>query len=92
MPVLAEPNTSSQVVLDAQKLLNKSALQSRAPENGAFDKSTVAAIKQFQIESGLRPTGVLDDALMKVLKSAASKPAPTNSTKAMEIWITTKAS
>lgn len=77
MPVLAEPNTSSQVVLDAQKLLNKSALQSRAPENGAFDKTTVAAIKQFQIESGLRPTGVLDDALMKVLKSAASKPAPT---------------
>lgn len=77
MPVLAEPNTSSQAVLDAQKLLNKSALQSRAPENGAFDKSTLAAIKQFQIESGLRPTGVLDDALMKILKNAANRPAPT---------------
>ena len=77
MPVLAEPNTSSAIVLEAQKLLNKSALQSRAPENGAFDKATLAAIKQFQIESGLRPTGVLDDALMKVLKAAASTPNPT---------------
>lgn len=77
MAVLAEPNTSSPIVMEAQKLLNKSALQSRAPENGAFDKSTLAAIKQFQIESGLRPTGVLDDALMKILKGAAGKPNPT---------------
>lgn len=77
MAVLAEPNTSSEVVMEAQKLLNKSALKTRAPENGAFDKTTLAALKQFQIESGLRPTGVLDDALLKVLKAAANKPNPT---------------
>ncbi len=77
MAVLAEPNTSSAIVLEAQKLLNKSALQTRAPENGAFDKATLAALKQFQTESCLRPTGVLDDALMKVLRAAANKPNPT---------------
>mgnify|MGYP001953199322 CR=1 FL=1 len=49
MAALAEPNTSSEVVLEAQKLLNKAALQSRAPEDGAFDKTTLAAIKQYQI-------------------------------------------
>ena len=76
MAVLAEPNTSSEVVLEAQKLINKSALQSRAPENGAFDKSTLAALKQFQIESGLRPTGVLDDKTMDVLRKAASTKNP----------------
>lgn len=76
MAVLAEPNTSSEVVLEAQKLLNKSARQSRAPENGAFDKGTVAAIKQFQIESGLRPTGVLDDKVMEILRKAAAQDQP----------------
>jgi hypothetical protein len=48
MPVLAEPNTSSAVVLEAQKLLNKSALQSRAPENGAFDKATLQPSSNFR--------------------------------------------
>ncbi|QYK40164.1 MAG: peptidoglycan-binding protein [Paracoccaceae bacterium] len=76
MAVLAEPNTSSQVVLEAQKLLNKASRQSRTPENGAFDKATVAAIKQFQIESGLRPTGVLDDKVMEVLRKASSGEPP----------------
>ena len=76
MPALAEPNTSSKVVLEAQKLLNKSALQSRAPENGALDKNTIAAIKQYQIESGLRPTGVLDKALMDNLRKSAKLPNP----------------
>ncbi len=76
MAVLAEPNTSSEIVMEAQKLLNKSALQTRAPENGAFDKSTVAALKQFQIESALRPTGVLDDKTMDVLRKAANTKNP----------------
>lgn len=76
MAVLAEPNTSSAIVLEAQKLLNKSALQCRAPEDGAFDKTTLTAIKAFQTESGLRPTGVLDDGLMRILKGAANKPNP----------------
>lgn len=76
MAVLAEPGTSSEVVLEAQKLINKASRQSRAPENGAFDKATQAAIKQFQIESGLRPTGVLDDKVMEVLRKAASGDQP----------------
>ncbi|HMO08797.1 MAG TPA: peptidoglycan-binding domain-containing protein [Paracoccaceae bacterium] len=76
MAVLAEPDTSSEVVQEAQKLLNQSSRQSRAPENGAFDRSTLAAIKQFQIESGLRPTGVLDDKLMDVLRKAAKEEQP----------------
>ncbi len=76
MAVLATPNTSSEVVLEAQKLINKSALQSRAPESGAFDKSTIAALKQFQIESGARPTGVLDDKTMDLLRKAATAKAP----------------
>jgi len=77
MAVLAEPNTSSEAVFEAQKLLNKSALQTRAPENGAFDKATLAAIKKFQTESGLKPTGVLDDKLMTILRDAANRPNPT---------------
>ncbi|MFN3822761.1 MAG: peptidoglycan-binding domain-containing protein [Pseudorhodobacter sp.] len=81
MAVLAEPETSSAVVHEAQKLLNKSALQTRAPENGAFDKTTLAAIKQFQVESGLKPTGVLDDKLMKILRDAANRPNPTKQIK-----------
>ncbi len=76
MGVLAEPNTSSGVVLEAQKLLNKAARQTRAPESGAFDKSTVAALKQFQIESGLRPTGVLDDKVMEILRKTATQEPP----------------
>lgn len=76
MAVLAEPDTSSEVVQEAQKLLNQASRQSRAPENGAFDRSTLAAIKQFQIESGLRPTGVLDDKLMEVLRKAAKAEQP----------------
>ncbi|MDZ4134423.1 MAG: peptidoglycan-binding domain-containing protein, partial [Paracoccaceae bacterium] len=76
MAVLAEPNSSSEIVLEAQKLLNKTARQSRAPENGAFDKNTSAAIKQFQIESGLKPTGVLDSKLMDILRKAATLPPP----------------
>lgn len=71
MAALAEPNTSSEIVYEAQKLLNKSALQSRAPENGAFDKATLAAIKQYQIESCMRPTGILDKALMANLRKSA---------------------
>ena len=71
MAALAEPNTSSTIVLEAQKLLNQSALQSRAPENGAFDKSTLNAIKQYQLESGLRPTGVLDKSLLDNLRRSA---------------------
>jgi Putative peptidoglycan binding domain len=74
--VLAEPDTSSAVVLEAQKLLNKASKQSRAPEDGAFDKNTVEAIKAFQIESGLKPTGVLDDAVMKILKDVANEERP----------------
>lgn len=76
MAVLAEPDTSSEVVQEAQKLLNQASRQSRAPENGAFDRSTLAAIKQFQIESGLRPTGVLDDKLMDILRKAAKAEQP----------------
>ena len=76
MAVLAEPNTSSAVVLEAQKLLNKASRQSRAPESGAFDKNTVAAIKQFQTESGLRPTGVLDDKIMDILRKSANADQP----------------
>ena len=71
MVALAEPNTSSEIVYEAQKLLNKSALQTRAPENGAFDKATLAAIKQYQLESGMRPTGILDKALMDSLRKSA---------------------
>jgi hypothetical protein len=76
MVALAEPNSSSSIVLEAQKLLNKSALQSKAPQSGAFDKTTLAAIKQYQIECGLRPTGVLDKALMDNLRKSANKPTP----------------
>lgn len=76
MAVLAEPDTSSEVVQEAQKLLNQASRQSRTPENGAFDRATLAAIKQFQIESGLRPTGVLDDRLMEVLRKAAKAEQP----------------
>ena len=72
MAVLAEPNTSSEIVLEAQKLLNKAALQSRAPEDGAFDKSTVAALKAFQSESGLSATGVLDEWIALPLGVAGS--------------------
>lgn len=76
MAVLAEPDSSSAVVLEAQKLLNKTSRQSRAPEDGAFDKNTVAAIKQFQIESGLKPTGVLDDKIMDILRKASKEEPP----------------
>lgn len=76
MALLAEPGSSSEVVLEAQKLLNKAARQSRAPENGAFDKATVAAIKQFQIESGLRPTGDLDSKVMDILRKVANQEPP----------------
>lgn len=63
-------------MLEAQKLLNKASLQCRAPEDGSFDKSTLSAIKQYQIESGLRPTGVLDKALMENMRKCANKPKP----------------
>jgi len=76
MAALAEPNSSSDIVLEAQKLLNKASLQCRAPENGSFDKSTLAAIKQYQIECGMRPTGVLDKALMENMRKCANKPKP----------------
>ncbi len=76
MAVLAEPDTSSAVVLEAQKLLNKASKQSRAPESGAFDKNTVEAIKAFQVESGLKPTGVLDDTVLKILKDVADEERP----------------
>ncbi|MFN3970706.1 MAG: peptidoglycan-binding domain-containing protein [Gemmobacter sp.] len=76
MAVLAQPDTSSEVVLEAQKLLNKASRQSRTAESGAFDKATVAAIKQFQIESGLRPTGVLDDKVMDILRKVANQDQP----------------
>lgn len=76
MAVLAEPDSSSAVVLEAQKLLNKASKQSRAPEDGGFDKNTVAAIKQFQIECGLKPTGVLDDKVMGILREVANEEPP----------------
>lgn len=76
MAVLAEPNTSSKAVADAQKLLNKALKQSRLPEDGAFDRKTVEALKEFQKECGLPATGVLDDKLMKILEQAADEERP----------------
>lgn len=76
MAVLAELNTSSKVVLDAQKLLNKARRQSRVKEDGAFDNAMLVAIKDFQEDSGLKSTGILDTALMAILKKAAQIDVP----------------
>lgn len=76
MAALAEPNTSSPVVAEAQKLLNKSLKQSRVAEDGAFDKNTVDALKEFQKESGLAVTGQLDKQTMDILEEVANEERP----------------
>jgi len=47
MAALAEPGTSGEDVLKAQKLLNKAAQATIVPENGTLDKATQNAFKQF---------------------------------------------
>ena len=76
MAALAEHNTSSEIVFEAQKLINKAAMASKCPENGAFDKATVSALKTFQAESGLAANGVLDSKTMDLLRKAAKEPQP----------------
>ena len=77
MAILAEPDTSSTVVLEAQKLLNRVLLRGRVRETGALDRGTIAALREFQTEFGLRPpNGVLDDRLMAILRGAANADVP----------------
>ncbi len=73
---LAEPGTSSEVVLETQKLINQVTRQSRVKENGAFDRATQDAIRTFQQESGLRATGVLDQELVSLLQKTAKLGKP----------------
>jgi peptidoglycan hydrolase-like protein with peptidoglycan-binding domain len=73
---LAEPGTSSDAVLETQKLLNLVARASTVRESGEFDRATQEAIRTFQRESGLRPTGVLDQELLTTLQKTAKLGKP----------------
>lgn len=76
MAVVAEPNSSSKVVSEAQSLLNKVLIKGKSPESGTLDKATIAAIKQFQSESGCNANGQLDTATMDLLRKAAKLDPP----------------
>jgi peptidoglycan hydrolase-like protein with peptidoglycan-binding domain len=66
---------SAKDIQEAQKLFNKMK-DYIVRENGEMDEATVAAIKKFQRESGMRETGTLDAGLLKALRTASSMGGP----------------
>ncbi len=66
---MAKAGASPKDILEAQKLFNKLP-DFIVRENGEMDEATVGAVRKLQKMAGMRETGELDAALLKLLRQA----------------------
>lgn len=70
-----QEGVSSTQVKNIQALINQYYMATIVAESGTFDEATTAAVKKFQADVKVRPTGIVDGNTMKLLQNPPKEKA-----------------